>query len=584
MPGRGDAEHPGVHVERAQTHRCHPLEPGLVPRPADQLQRRQWPIRRMRESPDVPSQPPGDTAQRDGEHTEQGGDVHAQRLDDNAARSGAPGQSTRTPSRRRALDRRRSQRGCPRPGWLLPAGRSRLRRPPRRGRGRVGGAARGCRRPHDPVDRGRFGFGHGGDRHHRGARRSRGRCDRSPRSTRRGGRGRVHRLRLGREYAPPAGGNPSGPGLGRRGDGMGWRRLPGTAARPRGRRPLASCDDSHIRERGSRDPGSLGPLGDGPVGMARPQFGAGPCRRARGGSGCDAEPGRPRRVRGRGGRARPARRTTPVVATHPQVRGGRPDLCPGARPGYVCRTSGPTRCGPHGPGGGAGHRCRSRGSGVGPGPACRARALASASTGVGLGPRRRVAPRGGRRRRRSDPLAGVVRTGERVLGGPGVVVVGRRQGVAGAPVDGESARVGPFSSGPPATAGCSTTGMPTTSTSRPRWKREASACSVWPHWLGPLPSPPAGDGGEGACANGDHDHDLDHDHRLDRLAALRAGAIAGLVCFALHSGFDFLWHVPVVPLVAAVAVGLAAPLPAAAQRRLHPVPPTTMTQEVPNAS
>jgi O-antigen ligase len=91
-----------------------------------------------------------------------------------------------------------------------------------------------------------------------------------------------------------------------------------------------------------------------------------------------------------------------------------------------------------------------------------------------------------------------------------------------------------------------------------------------------------------ARADGDLDRDVDRDRDrdrdLDHLAALRAGAIAGLVCFALHSGFDFLWHVPVVPLVAAVAVGLAAPLPAAAQRRLHPAPPTTMTQEVPNAS
>jgi hypothetical protein len=45
------------------------------------------------------------------------------------------------------------------------------------------------------------------------------------------------------------------------------------------------------------------------------------------------------------------------------------------------------------------------------------------------------------------------------------------------------------------------------------------------------------------------------------IRALRAGAIAGLVSFALHSGFDFLWHVPVVPLIAAVAVGLSAVLP-----------------------
>jgi O-antigen ligase len=45
------------------------------------------------------------------------------------------------------------------------------------------------------------------------------------------------------------------------------------------------------------------------------------------------------------------------------------------------------------------------------------------------------------------------------------------------------------------------------------------------------------------------------------LNALRAGALAGLVCFALQSGFDFLWHVPVVPMIAAVAVGLAVALP-----------------------
>jgi len=41
---------------------------------------------------------------------------------------------------------------------------------------------------------------------------------------------------------------------------------------------------------------------------------------------------------------------------------------------------------------------------------------------------------------------------------------------------------------------------------------------------------------------------------------LRAGAIAGLVCLALHSGFDFLWHVPAVPMLAAVAIGLTSRL------------------------
>jgi hypothetical protein len=45
------------------------------------------------------------------------------------------------------------------------------------------------------------------------------------------------------------------------------------------------------------------------------------------------------------------------------------------------------------------------------------------------------------------------------------------------------------------------------------------------------------------------------------LTTLRAGAVAGLVCLALHSGFDFLWHVPAVLMIAALATGLAAPAP-----------------------
>ncbi len=38
-----------------------------------------------------------------------------------------------------------------------------------------------------------------------------------------------------------------------------------------------------------------------------------------------------------------------------------------------------------------------------------------------------------------------------------------------------------------------------------------------------------------------------------------AGAVAGAVAFAVHSGLDFLWQVPAVPLTVAVLVGLAAP-------------------------
>lgn len=36
----------------------------------------------------------------------------------------------------------------------------------------------------------------------------------------------------------------------------------------------------------------------------------------------------------------------------------------------------------------------------------------------------------------------------------------------------------------------------------------------------------------------------------------RIGASAGLVVFVVHSGFDFLWHVPVLPVVAAVLLGV----------------------------
>lgn len=38
-----------------------------------------------------------------------------------------------------------------------------------------------------------------------------------------------------------------------------------------------------------------------------------------------------------------------------------------------------------------------------------------------------------------------------------------------------------------------------------------------------------------------------------------AGGIAGLATLALHSAFDFLWHVPVIPLVGALLVGFASP-------------------------
>ena len=58
------------------------------------------------------------------------------------------------------------------------------------------------------------------------------------------------------------------------------------------------------------------------------------------------------------------------------------------------------------------------------------------------------------------------------------------------------------------------------------------------------------------------------------LRALQSGAVAGLACLAVHSGFDFLWHVPAVLMVAALAVGLAAPLP-----RAEVLYPQTQEQE-----
>jgi hypothetical protein len=68
----------------------------------------------------------------------------------------------------------------------------------------------------------------------------------------------------------------------------------------------------------------------------------------------------------------------------------------------------------------------------------------------------------------------------------------------------------------------------------------------------------------------------DGDLRAD-LKALRAGAIAGLVCLAIHSGFDFLWHVPAVPMIAAVAVGLTARLDTDVLSQPHLQPQTKET-------
>jgi hypothetical protein len=48
-------------------------------------------------------------------------------------------------------------------------------------------------------------------------------------------------------------------------------------------------------------------------------------------------------------------------------------------------------------------------------------------------------------------------------------------------------------------------------------------------------------------------------NRTGSCAAVRAGVVAGLAALALHGGVDFLWHVPVIPLTAAVLAGAAMP-------------------------
>jgi hypothetical protein len=56
--------------------------------------------------------------------------------------------------------------------------------------------------------------------------------------------------------------------------------------------------------------------------------------------------------------------------------------------------------------------------------------------------------------------------------------------------------------------------------------------------------------------------------------ALWAGAVAGAIAFALHSGFDFLWQVPAVPLTVAALGGIAIGLPPARQHRPPGDPPS----------
>jgi Na+/pantothenate symporter len=47
--------------------------------------------------------------------------------------------------------------------------------------------------------------------------------------------------------------------------------------------------------------------------------------------------------------------------------------------------------------------------------------------------------------------------------------------------------------------------------------------------------------------------------------ALGCGVLAGVVALVVHAGFDFVWHIPAVPLVVAALIGLALREPQADQ-------------------
>jgi 4-amino-4-deoxy-L-arabinose transferase-like glycosyltransferase len=48
-------------------------------------------------------------------------------------------------------------------------------------------------------------------------------------------------------------------------------------------------------------------------------------------------------------------------------------------------------------------------------------------------------------------------------------------------------------------------------------------------------------------------------HARSGNAAVAAGALAATTALAVHAGFDFVWHIPAIPLLAAALVGLASP-------------------------
>jgi len=50
------------------------------------------------------------------------------------------------------------------------------------------------------------------------------------------------------------------------------------------------------------------------------------------------------------------------------------------------------------------------------------------------------------------------------------------------------------------------------------------------------------------------------------------GVVAAAAAFAVHSGFDFVWHLPAIVLTVTLLVGLVLPAPDTAPARLPSIP------------
>jgi hypothetical protein len=57
-----------------------------------------------------------------------------------------------------------------------------------------------------------------------------------------------------------------------------------------------------------------------------------------------------------------------------------------------------------------------------------------------------------------------------------------------------------------------------------------------------------------------------------RAGATWAGVVAAVAAFAVHSGFDFVWHLPAIVLTVTLLVGLVLPAPDPAPAQLPPIP------------